>query len=222
MRRLMTILLMTTMVMALGAVHANAQTCRGSVPIGTGGFKGNGGVAMAFDKSIASYAGTIGGGNDTTYGAASIGVNHYDDLGATSFGAGGLFGGQVAADPARKVVICPFGGVSTEWASDFGGSGIDFFALGINAGVSVGFVAASTPTVQVVPAIGFTVTRLRAKFSGFGESFTVTDTIGAIQFGVGLVLNSRTAITPGVAIPIGVEDGNAAFSLSVTYGFGKR
>jgi hypothetical protein len=161
--------------LVVGSGEALAQTCRGLVDVSSSA-RGIAGTNVTFNSSVATYSGFVGGGSDTLFGGGSVGVFHYDDLGITTWGVGGLFGGQVAADAERKVVICPNGFVETEFANDILGSG-------------------------VVPHIGFAVARVRTEFSGFGESETLTDTVGAVRLGVGLILNQRTSVTPYVSVP---------------------
>lgn len=182
--------------LVVGSGEALAQTCRGLVDVSSRA-RGIAGTNVTFNSSVATYSGFVGGGSDTLFGGGSVGVFHYDDLGITTWGVGGLFGGQVAADAERKVVICPNGFVETEFANDILGSG-------------------------VVPHIGFAVARVRTEFSGFGESETLTDTVGAVRLGVGLILNQRTSVTPYVSVPIGVEDGDTSFGFAVSFSFARR
>jgi hypothetical protein len=101
----------------LGRSSMAAQTCRGSAALGGGAAKGIVGTAVVFNSAVASYSGLVGGGSDTVFGIGQIGVNHYDDLGIDTCGAGAIIGGQVAADAERRTVICPFGFVTNEFGN---------------------------------------------------------------------------------------------------------
>jgi hypothetical protein len=79
--------------------------------------------------------------------------------------------------------------------------------------VSIGVIAAQSGTVSVVPAFGLTVSRVRLSATFRGDSDSESDTLGRVNLGVGIVLNARFSIVPGVAIPFGMDGAETVFQV---------
>jgi hypothetical protein len=208
-------------VMMAWPAAASAQVCMGQAPIGRPSpmvF----GAGVTFADGIASYGFTFGGGTDAGFGRGGFAVNHYDEDGFDTWAVGAVGGSQIAADARQRVQICPVGQFSYEWRNDIQDSGVDVSALTTGAGVFAGFVVAESATAQLVPTVGLAVNRTRVEVSveGFGDD-RVSRTYGVAQLGLGIVLNRRTAITPSVLIPFGVDEVEPSFSLVFTYSFGR-
>ena len=199
-----------------------AQVCTGQAPIGRSS-PGIFGAGVSFAEGIASYGFSIGGGTDAAFGRGGFAVNHYDEDEFDTWAVGAVGGSQIAADASRRIQICPVGQFTYEWRNDIQGSGVDLSALTTGAGVLAGFVAAESASAQLVPTVGLAVNRTTVKISveDFGSE-RVSRTYGVAQLGLGIILNRRSAITPSVAIPFGIDDVEPSFSLVFSYAFGGR
>jgi hypothetical protein len=200
----------------------NAQTCTGGVPFGpdTSGFRA--GASLGFGSDVTGIAAQIGGGNRSAFGNVSVGRVIYDALDFSTTAFGGNIGGQVAADAARRIVICPIFSVLREFANDIEGSGIDAASNDFRGTVAVGIIAAETPTFQAIPVFAVSIGRVMVTFDDGLDELTESDTIGLAQFGIGLILNRTVAITPAVSIAFTGGDTATSFSLGVQFGPRRR
>ena len=200
----------------------NAQTCTGGVPFGpdTSGLRA--GASFGFGNDVTGIAAQIGGGNQSAFGTVTVGRVIYDALDFSTTAFGGSVGGQVAADSARKIVICPIFSVLREFANDIEGSGIDAASNDFRGTIAVGIIAAETPTFQAIPAFAVSIGRVMATFDDGFDELTESDTIGLAQFGIGLVLNRTVAITPAVSIAFTGGETSTSFSLNVQFGARRR
>src|SRR5688572_19991302 len=203
------------------AAPASAQLCAGSVAI-TSSRPFQAGVGVSFTESSTGITGSFAGGNDVAFGRVSVGRLSNDDLdiGSTAFGV--TVGGQVATDAARRGSVCPFFSLAREFANDIEDSGLDVSANTLLGGVSFGYTLAESGTIRLVPTVGVGIGRVkvRAEFEGISESDS--ETIGVFEAGLGIVMNTRFSITPRVSVPFLIEDGDVAFSIIATVGFGQR
>jgi hypothetical protein len=200
----------------------HAQTCTGSVPFGpdTSGFRA--GASFGFGSDVTGIAAQVGGGNQSVFGNATVGRIIYDELDFSTTAFGGSIGGQVAADAARRIVLCPIFSVIREFANDIDGSGIDVASNDFRGTIAVGIIAAETPTFQAIPVVAVSIGRVMVTFDDGFDELTDSDTIGLAQFGIGLVLNRTVAITPAVSIAFTGDDTSTSFSLGVQFGPRRR
>jgi hypothetical protein len=213
------VLALVALVIVLAAPSMlNAQTCTGGVPFGpdTSGFRA--GASLGFGSDVTGIVGQIGGGNQSAFGNATVGRVIYDSLDFSTTALGGNVGAQVAADAARRIIICPIFSVLREFANDIEGTGIDAASNDFRGTVAVGIVAAETPTFQAIPAFAVSVGRVMFTLDDGFDELTESDTIGLAQFGVGLILNRTVAITPAVSIAFTGGDTSTSFSLGVQFG----
>lgn len=200
----------------------HAQTCTGGVPFGPGTSALRVGANVGFASEVTGIVAQIGGGNQSVFGNASVGRIIYDELDFSTTSFGGNIGGQVAADAARRIIICPIFSVLREFANDIEGSGIDAASNDFRGTIAVGIIAAETPTFQAIPGFAVSIGRVMLTFDDGFDEVTDSDTIGLAQFGIGLILNRTVAITPAVSIAFTGEDTSTSFSLGVQFGPRRR
>jgi hypothetical protein len=75
--------------------------------------------------------------------------------------------------------------------------------------------------MTVVPTVGMEIRRASASGEFLGVEETASDTYALANLGVGLVFNSRMALTPMVAIPFGLEGSDALFGVAFSMHFGR-
>jgi hypothetical protein len=204
----------------LAAGTASAQTCFGNAPFDQKRPYQAGG-AIDFSPNVTSYLGTFAGGNQSAFGLVGLGGTAYDALGASTLDTTVTVGGQVATDPNRRVVICPFGTVQNIFGpNNLAGSGATVWTLDLGGGAAVGVVAVRTSTVQLIPGFAVLVDRERTRTTLGSASVVENATVGRIVIGAGLVLNGRAGIVPKLLIPVNVANANKVFEISFSVNFG--
>ena len=219
MRTRFVILLLGSFVVA--GTDVQAQTCRGTVSIAQRSH-GIVDVGTAFSKHANSYGASVGGGSDAWFAGGGIQGLHYSDLDARTWAFTGIGGAQIATDPGRYLMICPMTAVSFERADAVFGEDMSASTLTTNTGVAVGVQAFQSNAVSFVPTAGLYLTNARTRVGLGGERVTASDTFGTLHAGVGVLFGERSSITPLLMIPIGLEGGETAFSLSYAFSFGRR
>jgi hypothetical protein len=87
-------------------------------------------------------------------------------------------------------------------------------------GATVGATTALTPTADFVPFASAHYVTVRAKQSVGNSSATFSDDYLALGVGAGFVLNRTVTIQPAVTVPLGLEGGNALFTIAFALNFG--
>src|SRR3990172_2713783 len=82
---------------------AEAQTCRGRVGISKTA-RGAAELSSMFSKSATGLGGGVGGGSDTWFAGGGANYLRLQDLDLSSWGVLFVAGGQVAANPDRRLV----------------------------------------------------------------------------------------------------------------------
>lgn len=219
MRKRFIVLLLGSVVVA--GTDAQAQTCRGSVPIGRMSH-GIVDVGTAFSKHTNSYGANVGGGSDAWFAGGGIQGLHYSDLDARTWAFTGIGGAQIDADAGRYFMICPISAVSFERANAIFGDDVSARTLTLSGGGALGINAFQDTLLSVVPTVGLFVSRAHTRIDLAGDRVTAAETYTTLQAGVGLLFGERASVTPMLIIPIGLEGGQKAFSLSYAFSFGRR
>jgi hypothetical protein len=208
-------LVVLTLTLTLACSAAHAQICVGRAPLNQGTLQAGGGVA--FTDGANAFSGFFGGGTDRGFGGVSIGRTNFSDFDSSSTDIMGFFGGGNYFTP--KVHLCALADVGYSAGPEI--LFVDTHSVGFGGGISIGVVASETETLAVVPTFGGSVRyhRLTAKFDG--ESESTSETYGVIEAGLGLILNKRVAITPLISIPVGLDENDLVFSLTVSFNFGR-
>jgi hypothetical protein len=208
--------LVVLVVAIVAPVAAGAQTCAGFTAIDST-HRGLAGGGLTFTPSTTGYGASVVAGANAVVGGVTIGGVHDDEFDVTGLFWSALIAGQVAVDTNKKASICPGVQVSRLSVNDLQGSGIDVTRLTVSGGVSVGVIATSTPTVDVVPTLSLQFGRARATVTGVGS---ISDTVGIVSAGVGLILKQRFTIQPSVSRPFGVDGPETSFAINATVRFG--
>jgi hypothetical protein len=200
---------------------ARAQLCRGSVRLDHDHAKGLVEAPITFSSQFSEISVNVGGGTDTSYGGGGFFLNRYKDIGLNTWGLQTEIGGQVAATPDRKLVLCPAARLSYENLNNFLDVGVNGRGLTFSGGVSVGFLAYDTPNVSVAPTLGFFYVDSSLHFSAGGQTADSSNTYGQLELGIGL-LYGGSAITPAVIVPLGLDGASTAFQITYAWGFGGK
>jgi hypothetical protein len=219
MRKRFIVLLLGSIVVA--GTDAQAQTCRGSVPIGHMS-RGIVDVGTGFSKNLNSYGASVGGGSDAWFAGGGLQGLHYSDLDARTWAFTGMGGAQIDADAGRYFMICPMGVVSFERANAIFGEDASARTLTLSGGAAVGVNAFQATMVSIVPTAGLFISRASSRVDFGGDPVTGAETFTTLHAGVGVLIGERASITPMLIIPIGLEGGQKTFSLAYAFSFGRR
>lgn len=216
MRRVLARVSMIVSILLLNAGFSLAQTCAGGLPFGARSAQI--GSTSSFGDGFQSYdvAGAFGGRSFYVRGGASFA--NFSDLDATGNGFGATLGSEFQAASGR-VFLCPEANISFMFGPEL--FEVDLSSISFSSGPRVGVVLNNDDALRVIPTAAFLVThqRFKTEFLGFDE--TETDTFGLLNVGVGLAMRDRMSIIPSVTFPLGLDEADPSFSLSVVFGFGR-
>ena len=112
------------------------------------------------------------------------------------------------------------------------GMGPDDDAANINSsstdahfGLSVGTSMGANPRMRILPTAGLGLQYSKIKVEDTAPGGTTaegSDTYGLARLGVGFVFNQQIAVRPSVDIPLGLDNGDTSFGVTVAYNFGNR
>jgi hypothetical protein len=199
---------------------ADAQTClglasfsAGRVQLAASGDFGNDSKAYAANLNFGSPAGPFAG--------VSVGTVSYDDFDGNTTTVGAQFGWQAPLGTGNRIELCPAAGATYGFGPDnIEGSGTDLSAWTAFFGLQLGMSAGSNPQLRIVPTVGAALAYSKVDFEGgFLGGLEEDDTFGVFTLGLGFVLNSRVSILPSVDIPVGLEDADPAFGVTLGVNF---
>jgi hypothetical protein len=207
------------------ATSANAQTCLG-LPSSRANLTGT----IGFPEGAKTYGARLGVAQESLFGGVGVNYRKLDDFDAsqTSFGVDGGMSLQVAA-AGSTVRLCPV--VSLDYATgpnlELLGNEVETTGLQALGGLALGGIMELSPGVSIIPNALASVlyNRFTIKTSGplvdDGEESS-SETGGLIAGGVTFLFNNRFGVQPRIAIPVGFDEADPVFSLSVHIGFGNR
>jgi hypothetical protein len=216
MRRVLARVSMILSILLLNAGFSLAQTCVGGLPFGARSAQI--GSTSSFGDGFQTYDVTGAFGGPSFYVRGGAAFANFNDLDATGSGFGATLGSEFQAASGR-VFLCPEANVSFMFGPEL--FEVDLSSITFSAGPRVGIVLNNDDALRVVPTVGFLISHQRQKFEFLGIDETETDTFGMLHVGVGLAMRERVSIVPGVTFPLGLEDADPSFSLSVVFGFGR-
>lgn len=174
-----------------------------------------------FGSDTQQFAVGVAGGSTGFGGVAAIFANQDDQPDAsfdTALGVEGFGGGEVHAG---RVAICPIGGGGYFFGPNIHtvNGTIDVRSIAAGAGAAVGVTAVDSDVVQVIPTVRLGFQYQRDTLTVGDNSRTIDDTVGLVQFGVGVVFSEIVSVTPLVRVPFGADGADAEFVLLASIGF---
>jgi hypothetical protein len=216
MRRLLTRVSVILSILLLNAGFCFAQTCVGGLAFGARSAQI--GTTSSFGDGFQTYDVAGGFGGQAFYVRGGAAFANFSDLDATGSGFGATVGSEFQAANGR-LFLCPEANFSFMSGPEL--FEVDLSTISFSSGPRVGIVLNNDDALRVIPTAGFLVTHQRQKYEFLGVDETETDTFGLLHVGVGLVMHDRMSIIPGVTFPLGLDDADPSFSLSVVFGFGR-
>jgi hypothetical protein len=202
---------------------ASAQLCLGAPSLAVSRLNLNGGAEFA--DGVKAFGGGLTVGGSRGFVSAGAARLSYDDLDVGATAVTGSAGLSFAPAPQSAVQVCPLVSTTIGIGPDGAVSdGFDLYdittrTLSVAGGVAIGGAVEVSPGLRVVPHVSLAVQYLRLTLSDDVDSFTDSDTGGALGGGISLLLGDVFAIRPAVSVPLGFEGSDPVFSLGFTVGF---
>lgn len=208
-----------------------AQTCLGLPAFKSGRIQLA--ASGAFGEDARSFEGALSLGSNEFFGGLSLGAVDYDGIAGSTLLIGGGVGYQVSLG-SSTFQLCP--GISTSLGFGpndiFGGvydsagvrrdpyPGDDASTLAFVGGLTLG-VAVGSGRVRLNPTAGlaFAYSSFDLKDPG-GTGAERSDTYGAVNLALGLIISSVVAVRSSVTIPLGLEGGDPVFALTLAVNAG--
>jgi len=204
---------------------AGAQVCV-STPSFSAGSARLGGSAISEQDHSGAYAAQLALGTWNDFFAVGNYTHTKNNSGdGQSNGGGAAVGYVYQMGGANQVSFCPMVGVQAQKGSTVGRIPFNNHpqnTLDVSAGGSLGWVAASSEDLQVIPSIGlFAVHRsYKSTIVMQGTSApTTTDDFGMFTGTIGFVFDKAWTLSPLVQVPLSETDGKVAYGLSLSYNF---
>ena len=175
-----------------------------------------------------SHLGSYGGGvrligGRAAFGDVELGASHTDAYGGLSWLVATGAAYQVSLNKSGTVQLCPEASVGFVLGpKNIDGSGQDFSETDAAAGAGIGVLASHSAQIDVVPTVSaiFEHSNPKLKDNLTGTTTSTPVSFELIELGVGLVHRHQLTLKPSLAIPVGLPDGGAYFTLTLAYSVG--
>lgn len=227
MQRFTQLAIATVVLAAAGAAPASAQSCAGTASFAAGRMRVGAGATFG-DGAQAFGAQFAAGQTKGAFAGATLSRVDIDDVNEGAMAFDGTVGYGYDVAPAHAVQMCPMVGFGYTSGPNFDSpdGSLDLGMRSLSAGVSFGGVLTSTPAMSVVPFAGLSYMNQRStmKLSAVGDPTmkeSSTEDFALLELGAGFVLNQTMTVRPMVSVPMGLEDGKAAYGIGFAFNFGR-
>jgi len=152
-----------------------------------------------------------------------LGASHTDAYGGLSWLIGTAAAYQVSLNKTGTVQLCPAASVGFVLGpKNIVGSGQDFSETDAAAGAAIGVLASHSTQIDVVPTASVIFEHSNQKFKDnlTGTTASTSVSFEVIELGLGLVHRHQLTLKPSLAIPVGLSDGSAYFTVVLAYSVG--
>jgi len=214
-------LVVSLALLAIVRSPAVAQTCLGLASFSSGKMQ------VAAQGQFTEGANRFGGGFNygipaSVFGGAQISTTSFDGADASSLGIGANVGYQLAMGKAADIHVCPVASFELGMGPDDDALSIDRSSTQANVGFSIGKTMGATPRMQIVPAAGLGLAYTKLSEDDGTTTVDASETYGLARLGVGFIFNQQIAVRPSVDIPLGLDNSDPTFGVTVAYSFGSR
>lgn len=205
------------------ASTGHAQVCMGTPSFSTGSVRIGGSALISSDSKAYGAQGAIGTWKNWSISGAFAHAKLDSTDGSSNMGGGAV---SYQYDMSGSTVqLCPTVGVYAQEGSLVGE--VPFpnnpqNTLDVHVGGSLGWVASSSSSMEVIPAVSaaWVARSHKNKIVQQGvNNPTTTDNFGLFTGTIGFVFNKRCTISPIVTVPVSEENGKASFGVGVSYNF---
>ena len=214
-------LVVSLAMLALVNAPAVAQTCLGLASYSSGNMQvsGNGQFAEGANRFGAGFNYGLPA---SVFAGAQISTTSFDGADASSLGIGANVGYQLSLGKAANIHVCPTASLELGMGPDDDALGINASSRAANVGFSLGTTMGASPRMQIVPSAGLGLAYLKLKVEDATTTSELSDTYGQARLGVGFIFNQQIAVRPSIDIPLGLDNSDPTFGLTVAYSFGSK
>jgi hypothetical protein len=217
-------LVVSLALLAIVRSPAVAQSCLGMASFSSAP------IQVAASGQFSTPANTWGAG--LSYGlpsglfaGADLSTTKYDALNLSSLGVGAHAGYELSMGKAGQFHVCPVASMKLGMGPDDAAANLNGSTTDINLGLAVGTSVGKNPRMQVMPTAGLGLQYSKAKAqdtSPGGTTVEASNTYALARLGIGLVFNQNISVHPSIDIPVGLNNSDATFGVTVGYNFGSR
>jgi hypothetical protein len=209
--------------LAIVKTPAAAQTCQGLASFSAGKMQ----VAAGgrFSSAVNSWGGQLSYGLPSgLYAGAQVSTTSFDGIDQHSLGIGANAGYEMkVGSKANGMSVCPVASLQLGLGPDDKANNINSSSTDARFGFALGKQMGATPQLRIIPTAGLGLQYSKVKVedtSVGGQTFEGSDTYGLATLGLGLVVNQQISFRPSVDIPLGLDNSDATFGITVGYNFG--
>jgi hypothetical protein len=199
------------------AADASAQTCLGLPSFAVGPYQGS--FNAVFTEGLQKYGGGFALGTEEIFGGATLAVTNFSDIDDNSTSFGAHAGANFTISDAERIEACPVASVTIAGGPDIGDA--DVSGIGLRAGGRLGMSVYRSGNLELVPTFGLDLAFDRVTAELGGVETSERETYGIARVGVGFLLNERIGILPILGVPLGLDDADPEFSITLSYTFGR-
>ncbi len=214
-------LVVSLALLAIVQSPAVAQTCLGLASFSHGNMQvsGNGQFADGMNRFGAGFSYGLPA---SVFAGAQISTTSFDGADASSLGIGANVGYQMTVGKAANIHVCPTASFEIGMGPDDDALGLDASSRAANVGFSLGTTMGASPRMQIIPTAGLGLAYGKLSLDNGTTTNEVSDTYGQARLGVGFIFNQQIAVRPSVDIPLGLDNSDPTFGLTVAYSFGSK
>jgi outer membrane protein with beta-barrel domain len=217
-------LVVSLALLAIVRSPAVAQTCLGLTSFSTAPIQvaGNAQFSELYNSWGAGIAYGLPSG---LFGGANLSTTSFDGIDANSLGVGATAGYQMNMGQRGQFHVCPVASLNVGMGPDDDAANLNSSSTDAHFGLAVGTSMGANPRMKIVPSAGLGLQYSKAKVEDTapgGTTVEASDTYGMARLGVGFVFNQNIAVRPSVDIPLGLDNSDATFGLTVAYNFGSK
>jgi len=217
-------LVVSLALLAIVRSPAVAQTCQGLASFSAGQLQVTGNAQFS-DLTNAWGAGVTYGIPSGIYGGANLSSRSFDGIDPKSMEIGAHAGYQMNLGRSSRLALCPVASLSLGMGPDDDAAQINSSSTDAHFGFALGTSMGTNPQMRILPTAGLGLQYTKGKVedtSPGGSTFEASDTYGLARLGVGFIFNQQISVRPTVDIPLGLENGDATFGVTVGYNFGSK
>jgi hypothetical protein len=217
-------LVVSLALLAVVRAPAVAQTCEGLASFSAGQMQVAGNAQ--FSEFTNSWGGSFSYGLPSgLYGGASLSTTSFDGIDQNSLGIGAHAGYQMAVGRTGQFQLCPVARLGLGMGPDDDAANINSSSTDAHFGLALGTSMGANPRMRILPTAGLGLQYSKAKVENTapgGATLEGSDTYGLARLGIGFVFNQQIAVRPSIDIPLGLDNSDASFGITVGYNFGSK
>jgi hypothetical protein len=217
-------LVVSLALLAIVRSQAVAQSCQGLASFSAGQMQvaGNAQFSDLSNRWGGSFSYGLPSG---LYGGASLSTTSFDGIDQSSLGVGANVGYQMTLGKAGQFSLCPVASLNLGMGPDDDAANINSSSTDVHVGLAVGTSMGTNPRMRILPTAGLGLQYSKAKIedtSPGGFSVEGSNTYAMARLGVGFVFNQQIAVRPSIDIPVGLDNSDPSFGVTVGYNFGSK